>query len=38
MLVKHNPVHKPLNNVTTLNVQLYKIVWAVPKDPCGMGE
>ena len=36
--MKHKPVHKPLNNVMTLNVQLYKMVWAVPMGPCGMGE
>ena len=38
ILVKHKPVHKLLNNDMALNVQLYKIVWAVPMGPCGMGE
>ena len=38
ILVKHKPVHKSLNNVMTLNVQLYKMVWAIPMGPCGMGE
>ena len=37
ILVKHKPVHKLLNNDMTLNVQLYKIVWAIPKGPCGLG-
>ena len=34
---EHKPVHKLLNNDMILNVQLYKIVWAVPRGPCGMG-
>ena len=38
ILVKHKPVHKLLNNDMTLNVQLYKVVWAIPKGPCDMGE
>ena len=29
ILVKHKPVHKFLNNDMTLNVQPYKIVWAI---------
>ena len=38
ILVKHKPVHKLLNNDMTLNVQLYKIVWAIARGPCDMGE
>ena len=38
ILVKHKPVHKLLNNDMPLNVQLYKIVGAIPRGPCGMEE
>ena len=37
ILVKHKPGHKLLNNDMTLNVQLYRVVRAIPTGPYGMG-